>query len=178
MGQAPHSAYWRPMSDEQDSQRSQAEASLEQEIRQTRKFTPQEAMARMAGPGAMKGASPVSPVKQAEVAIANWLKSQVPDSTGVLQIVLHRHLQGSPLLLENVDQPLVALDGFCRRLLESDPLLEEVVREADVEWGRRMDERPHFDRAGSPAHADDPYTLRSVRKTLEEIARQLADEAD
>lgn len=164
------------MSNEQDSQRFGTEAKLEQEIRRARKFTPQEAMARMAGPGAMKGASPVSPVKQAEVAIANWLKCQVPDSTGILQAMLHRHLLGSPLLLENIDRPLVALDGYCRRLLDSDHLLEELVREADVEWGRRMDERPHFDRAGSPAHADDPYTLRSVRKTLEELAQQLVNE--
>ena len=163
------------MSNEQDSRQSEADASVEQEIRLGRKFSPQEAMARMAGPGAMKGASPVSPVTQAELEIGNWLKSQVHDSSGILQLVLQRHLTGSALLFENVDRPLVALSAYCRRLLDSDPLLEEIVREADIEWGRRMDERPRFDRAGTLPYADDPYTLRSVRKLLEEAAEQLAE---
>jgi len=164
------------MSNEQDSRQSQADASVEQEIRLARKFSPQEAMARMAGPGAMKGASPVSPVAQAEMEIGNWLKSQVQDSSGILQLVLQRHLKGSALLFENIDRPLVALSAYCQRLLGSDPLLEEIVREADIEWGRRMDERPRFDRAGMPPSADDPYTLRSVRRLLDEAAIQLADE--
>ena len=42
------------------------DSEVEREIREARKFTPQEALARMAGPGAMKGASPVSPSQQAE----------------------------------------------------------------------------------------------------------------
>ena len=54
----------------------------------------------------------------------------------------------------------------------SDYLLRELVREADVEWGQRMDERPHFAREGSPEHPDDPYTTGSVRKALEEILEQ------
>ena len=45
------------------------ERKLEEEIRQGRKFSASEAVARMAGPGAMKGASPVSPVQQAETEI-------------------------------------------------------------------------------------------------------------
>lgn len=155
---------------------SEADASVEQEIRLGRKFSPEEAMARMAGPGAMKGASPVSPVAQAELEIGNWLKSQFQDASGILQLVLQRHLKGSALLFENVDRPLHALSAFCRKLLDSDALLVELVREADIEWGRRMDERPHFDRPGAPPQADDPYTLRSVRKLLEEAATQLADE--
>jgi hypothetical protein len=166
------------MTNEPGSEQSDADARLEQEIRQGRQFTPQEAMARMAGPGAMKGASPVSPQKQAEVSIGNWLKSQATDSCGILQIVLLRHLKGSPMLLENIDRPLVALHGYCRRLLDSDHLLEDFVREVDVEWGRRMDERPYFDRPGAPADAEDPYTLRSVRSALEEVTRQLADEIE
>jgi hypothetical protein len=48
------------MSDEPDKQRSEANAELEREIRQGRKFTVQEAMARMIAPGAMKGGSPAS----------------------------------------------------------------------------------------------------------------------
>jgi hypothetical protein len=40
-----------------DKRRSAADAELEREIRQGRKFTAREAMGRMLGPGAMKGVS-------------------------------------------------------------------------------------------------------------------------
>jgi hypothetical protein len=165
------------MTDDRDKQRSEADAALEREIREGRKFTPQEAMARLAGPGAMKGASPVSPVQQAETEIGTWLRSNVTDLPGALQLLLHRNLKGSERLLENLEQPLVALAGYCEQLLASDHLLKELVREADVEWGRRMEERPHFDREGTPPDPGDPYTADSVRSVLGEILQQLAAEA-
>ena len=146
---------------------------IEREIRERRKFSPQEAMARMAGPGAMAGASPVSPVRQAEVEVGAWLKKHVADTPGALQLLLHRHVKGSPLLLDNLDTPLVALRGFCADVLDSDYRLAELVREADVEWGRSVDERPHFDRDGAPPHPDDPYTVEAVREALATIVRQL-----
>ena len=59
----------------------QVQASLEEEVRRGRKFTAQEAMARLAGPSAMAGASPVSAVQQAETEIANWLRSHVPGAS-------------------------------------------------------------------------------------------------
>jgi hypothetical protein len=65
-------------------------------------------MARLAGPGAMKGASPVSRVQQAETEIGTWLMNSLPDSGGALKVVLGRHLKGSKLLLESLDQPLAA----------------------------------------------------------------------
>ena len=154
------------MNDERDGGRSEADERLEREIRQGRKFSPKEAMARMAGPGAMKGASPVSRVQQAELEIGSWLSSNLPDVARALQIVLHRHVKGSERLLNNLDRPLVALAGYCRELLDSDYLLKELVREADVEWGQRMDERPYFDKDISPPHQSDPYTIESVRKAL------------
>ena len=67
------------MNDDQDSDRSAAKDELEREIRQVRKFTPKEAIARLAGPGAMKGASPVSRVQQAEIEIGSWLRSHLTD---------------------------------------------------------------------------------------------------
>ena len=150
------------------------ESEIEREIRQARKFNPQEALAKMAGPGAMKGASPVSPVRQAEVEIGAWLKTHVSDTPGALQLLLHRNAKGSPLLLENLDRPLVALRGLCQEILDSDYRLAELVREADVEWGRSVDERPHFEREGSPTHPDDPYSVDGVRQALTEIVRKLA----
>src|SRR5512139_3818245 len=155
-----------PMNNDDDKPTSDANSDVEKEIRQGRKFSTREAMARMAGPGAMKGASPVSPVQQAETEIGNWLNDNLADPCGALKVVMHRHLKGSEPLLKNVGQPLSALADFCASLLDSDYLLTEVVREADIEWGRSMDERPYFDREGSEPDPGDPYTYESVRKAL------------
>jgi hypothetical protein len=163
------------MSDDQEKQRSEAYAELEREMRQGRKFTAQEAIARMVGPGAMKGASPVSKVQQAETEIGTWLGSNLTDSAGALQALLHRQLKASELLLNNLDQPLLALADYCQQVLASDYRLEELVREADVEWGRRMEERPHFNREGFPAHPDDLYTNDSVRTALGEVLTKIPE---
>ena len=163
------------MSQKQNTQRSEADAELEREIREGRKFTLEEAVARMVGPGAMKGESPIPRMKQAEFEIESWLTSNVVDAGGALKVVLHRHVKRSELLLDNFDQPLVVLASYCKRVLESDYLLEEFVRDADIEWGRVMGERPHFERKGSPGHPDDPYTVESVRNALCELLTQLAN---
>ena len=120
------------MNDEQDKQSGEAESRIDREIRQARKFTPEEALARMAGPGAMKGASPVSPVQQAETEIGTWLRVHVADPAGVLQMLLQRNLRDSELLLENLEHPLTALTRYCRKVLGSGYLLEELVRQADM----------------------------------------------
>ena len=89
-------------------------------------------------------------------------------------MVLHRNVKGSELLLNNFDQPLVVLANYCQRVLDSDYLLEELVRDADIEWGRAMGERPYFEKAGTPSDPDDPYTVESVRNALSRLLRQLA----
>jgi hypothetical protein len=123
----------------------------------------------------MKGASPVSPVQQAETEIGTWLRSNVPDPAGALAALLHRHLKGSELLLDNLERPLTALAQYCEDLLASEYLLKDLVREADVEWSRTMDERPYFEREGSAPNANDPYTVESVRTVLGEMLQQLGD---
>jgi hypothetical protein len=163
------------MSENDDTQRSEADAELEREIREGRKFTLEEAIARMAGPGAMKGESPVARMQQAEFEIESWLTSHVVDAGGALKVVLHRHVKRSDLLLDNFDEPLVVLASYCQRVLDSDYLLDEFVRDADVEWGRVMGERPYFEREGSSRHPDDPYTVDSVRNALSELLTQLAN---
>lgn len=159
------------MIDERDAR--PADEDAERELRHARKFSMQDAMARLAGPGAMKGASPVSEVQQAENEVGTWLRANVADTAGALKTVLHRHIRGSELLLTNVKQPLVAVATYCERVLGSEQRLIEVVREADVEWGRMMEERPHFDRAGLAPHPEDPYTLASVRAALDDVVRRL-----
>ena len=53
-----------PVSDEHPDPSTDADAKLQREIRADRKFTLEEAIGRLAGPGAMKGASPISPLKR------------------------------------------------------------------------------------------------------------------
>jgi hypothetical protein len=162
------------MSDNPNKQRSEADAELEREIRKGRKFDLAEAIGRLAGPGAMKGVSPVPRTEQAAVEIENWLKDHMPAGHGELQKVLLRWVAGSELLLNNFDQPLVVLAAFCQKVLDSDYVLKELVREADVEWGLVQGERPYFDKEGSPPDADDPYSVESVRNTLSQLLAQLA----
>jgi len=162
------------MSDHQEMQRSEADAELEREIREGRKFTLEEAIGRLAGPGAMKGESPVTRMQQAEIEIGSWLRSHLTDAGGSLEVVLHRRVKGSELLLNNFDQPLVVLASYCRKVLGSDFHLKEIVRDADVEWGRVMGERPYFEKEGSSHNPEDPYTVESVRSTLSELLTQLA----
>src|SRR5262249_52364836 len=160
--------------DDQDRQRSEADAELEREVRKGRKFTLAEAVGRLAGPGAMKGESPVARMQQAEVEIESWLRSHLADAGGALQVVLGRRVKGSALLLNNFDRPLAVLADCCQRVLDSHYLLEELVRDADVEWGRVMGERPHFEKEGSPPDPDDPYTAESVRNALTGLLKQMA----
>jgi hypothetical protein len=124
----------------------------------------------------MKGESPVARLQQAEIEIGSWLRCHLADAGGGLEVALHREIRESELLLNNLDQPLVVLAGYCQRALASDYLLKELVRNADVEWGRVMGERPHFEREGSPQHPDDPYTVESVRMCLSRLLNELRDE--
>lgn len=158
-----------------DKRLSDADAELEREIRQGRKLGVRDLMAHIAGPGALKGASPISPVQQAETEIGTWLGKNLSDGDGALRVVLHRHLKGSALLLDNLDRPLVALGEYCRKLLAADNLLKDIVGEADLEWGRAMDEKPHFERAGADPHPQDPYTSESVRRILSEALGRLPE---
>src|SRR5262249_47315844 len=134
------------MSDKRETQRSDADAELEREIRKERKFTLAEAIGRMAGPGAMKGESPIARMEPAGGEIETWLRTQLAGGGGGLEVVLLRRVKESELLLSNFDQPLVVLAGYCQQILDSDYLLKELVRDADIEWGRVLGERPHFEK--------------------------------
>ncbi|HEY2585660.1 MAG TPA: hypothetical protein VGI81_07845 [Tepidisphaeraceae bacterium] len=152
--------------------RSEADAELEREIRKERKFSLGEAIGRLAGPGCMKGASPVARTQQAAAEIQHHLRDRLTDPGGVLAEVLVRHIQSSDLLLQNLDEdPLAVLAQYVRRVLNSPYLLNELVRDADVEWGRMHDERPIFEREGLPPRSDDPYTVESVRIALLELSK-------
>ena len=159
------------MSGDNPERSTEADADLQREIRAERKFTLAEAIGRMGGPGMMKGASPVSGMQQAVAEIQSYLSRH---SGGDLPCVFLRHVKESELLLHGFRQPLVVLADCVQKVLDSEYLLKELVREADVEWGREFGERPYFEKDGCPPHPDDPYTLESVRAALTRLARALA----
>lgn len=162
------------MSDGQPKRPSEADLELERQIRSERKFSLTEAIGRMAGPGAMKGASPVTRKQQAEAEIEGFLRSHLIDTAGVLPDLLLRDVKGSELLLNDFDHPLAVLAAYVQRVLDSEYLLKELAREADLEWGRVFNERPHFEKEGSPPDPDDPYTAESVRNTLSQLIGRLS----
>lgn len=162
------------MNRDEKQPRSTADEELEREIRKDRKFTLAEAIGRMAGPGAMKGVSPITRQKQAEVEIENWLGDHLSAANDELRIVINRRVKGSELLMLHYEQPFVVLAALFRKVLDSDYLLKELVREADVEWARLNDERPYFEKEGSAPHPDDPYTVGSVRALLTGLIEQLS----
>lgn len=161
------------MSDEKKKKRSEADAELEREILKERKFTLEEAIGRLIGPGGMKGESPVARMQQAEMEIEIWLRDRLADAGGPLKVVLHRQFRASEVLLHNFEKPLDALASYCKSVLASDYLLSELTRETDCEWGRVMDERPFFEREGSTPNPEDPYTIDSVRNALCKILTAL-----
>jgi hypothetical protein len=161
------------MNDDPPKRRSKADADLEREIRAERTFSLEEAIGRMAGPGAMKGVSPISRKQQAEIVIQEYLDQHLADGADVLSGVLLRQVTGNEQLLHNLDEPLAVLAGHVQHILDSEYLLSELVREADVAWGRMAGERPHFEQAGCQPHPDDPYTVESVHAALSELVGKL-----
>ena len=151
------------------------ESDLEREIRSQRKFNMSEAIARAGGAELLKGASPVTLKRQAELEIALYLESHLVGSGVPFENVLVRHVADSALLLEQgYEKPLCALKCVIDRLLRSEERLREFVRQIDAEWGRINQERPHFDRKGKPPSPDDPYTIASVQKSLSQLMSDLS----
>jgi hypothetical protein len=157
------------MSETKQPREADSAADVEREIRRGRTFSLSDAIGRLGGSGMLKGASPVPPIEQTEAAIANYLRAHLDDPGGVLVQVLMRNVRTSEILIENFDQPAVVLAGYVNQVLNSDTLLKDLVREADVEWGRTLGDRPLFEQEGRPPDPDDPYTLASVRRALTQL---------
>jgi hypothetical protein len=151
-------------------------AEFEREIREGRKFSLAEAIGRLAGPGMMKGVSPATGKQQAEARIEKYLEQHLSSPAGALSAVLLRHVKENEILLNNLDQPLVALASCVQRILDSEYMLQAVVRQADCEWGRIYGERPHFERPGAEPDPEDPYTATSVRAALTQLIATLSKE--
>src|SRR6188472_1555767 len=106
------------MGDDPSKRGVQLDPDIEREIRKGRKFSMAEAIGRLAGPGMMKGVSPVTRRVQAEAEIGNYLNRHIIDAGGVLPGVLLSQVKANDQLLNNFDQPLVVLTGHVRQVLE------------------------------------------------------------
>jgi len=143
---------------------------IEREIRSHHKADLAGALAGRDEGGHLRGASPTPVVRRALLEVEHWLATHLHDTEGVLLAVILRRLAADPALLEaNLERPAATVATWTERLLARPPLVEDLVREVDREWGRRYQERPHFDRPGSPPHPDDPYTIAGVTAELRRI---------
>jgi hypothetical protein len=167
----------RPMNAKDSKQPFKLDDGIEQEIRAQRKFTLAEAIGRLGG-GMIKGTSPVSAKRQAELVIERFLTSDLLDSEGALRIVLNRTVRESEIFMLHYDQPLESLARLLERLLDSENRLRRFVNQVDAEWGRINSERPLLEIEGRPAHPDDPYTLASVKQKLATLLERLSASAD
>lgn len=148
--------------------------ALEREVRRGRAFSTEEALGRMLGSGAMKGASPVDRLRQARAEIDAAVRRLLRDPGGALGPLLVREAGDGPEVLARLDAPLAGLADYLTGVLAAPARLEELVRAADAAWGAMMDERPRFDRPGEPPAPDDPYTAASVRASLAGLRAALA----
>ncbi len=165
------------MSEDKKDPPGPKDAEIEREIRSGRKFSLAEAIGRIGGSGVLKGASPVTQKRQAELEIERYLESHLVDGEGALEVVLFRRARESEILFKmGYEQPLVALALFCERILGSEGLLQDFVNDVDAEWGRIYLQRPHFQKDGRPPHPDDKYTFSSVRVSLSGLLEKLRAE--
>src|SRR6476660_8175554 len=117
------------MSDDQKkkTKEEEADAELQRESLVGRKFTIAEAIGRLAGPGMMKGVSPITGKEQADAVLQEYLRFHLADSGGALSCVLLRRVKESELLLAGFEQPLVVLAGYLEQVLGSQFKLKELV---------------------------------------------------
>jgi len=165
------------LSDEKGRSQSPEDAELEREVLSRRKFSLTEAIGRAAG-DLMKGASPVTRKRQAELVIEQYLEGRLSDAAGALRVVLQRRAgESEDLLAEGYEAPLAALGRFTEALLAAEGRLRRFVGEVDAEWGRIHAERPYFEVEGTPPRAGDPYTVESVRAVLASLLDRLRDDS-
>lgn len=145
---------------------------LEREIRSHRKFSLAEAIGRMGG-DLLKGTSPVTGKRQAELVVENYLRKYLPDAEGALQAVLQRQIKESDVLLKGFEYPFDVLSQVLESLLASEQRLRRFVGQVDAEWGRLYAERPYFEMADRAPHPHDPYTYDSVRELLVKLLADL-----
>ena len=79
---------------------------------------------------------------------------------------------------QHLAHPLQALLGLLKSIVENPPILYELVRQVDMQWGQMNNERPYFQRPGQLPHPNDEYTHESVEQQLCELICCLKSELD
>lgn len=147
---------------------------IEREARMNRKFSLADVIGHE-GAGFFRGESMVPKLTQATNALTSFVDAHLNDTSGAIKVVMKRRIRtNEPLVDRHLEDPLMALEALLDELLANDEALYEFVREVDVEWGRLMMERPHFQKPGEDAHPDDEHTHASVRADLAELRAKLA----
>jgi len=143
---------------------------IEQEIRAQRQSSLADALAGQDNGSHLKGASPTPVLKRALLEIDQWLSRCLRDNEGSLMAVILRRLRQRPEQLEaGLGTPAVTVAAWLDMVLAHDSILEDLVREVDMDWGQRNQERPFFERPGQEPHPDDPYTKAGVRQQLADL---------
>ena len=158
------------MSDDESKKQDRA---IEQEARMVRKFSLADAIGSE-GAGFFKGESLVPKLMQAVAKLEIFIDGNVSDSSGALRTMLNRQVRTSETVVgAHFDDPLVALEILVEQILDNDARFYEFVRQVDAEWGRSMQERPHFQQPDEEPHPDDEHTHESVRAKLETLRDKL-----
>ena len=158
-----------------DDEYKKKEREIEQEARMGRKFSLADAIGSE-GTGFFKGESLVPKLMQAVAKLENFIDCNVSDSSGALRTMLNRQVRTNETVVgAHFDDPLVALDILVEQILDNDTRFYEFVRQVDAEWGRSMQERPHFQQPGEEPHPDDEHTHESVRAKLEILRDKLRE---
>ena len=148
--------------------------SLAEAVRQGRRFSLADAVAREAG-GSLKGASPVPAARQLVLAIEQILERDLPDPDGSLvRTVAAQLADNTPLLARHFSNPTGALGEYLDAVLAEPSTLADLVRQADARWGRDYAERPHFERPDQAPDPDDPYTVAGVGTLLRILRARLS----
>lgn len=146
-----------------------ADQALEQEIRQTRKFSLAAAIAQE-GSSFLKGESLVPPLIQVKNELTVFMRNHLRDPEGALQATLLDLIQADDVVCSRYfEAPLQALVEILQPLVTQDAALRNFVRRVDMRWGELYGERPHFEIPGQPPHPDDQYTVASVRSQLQDL---------
>ncbi len=164
------------VNDDQPSSADDDSRRIEQEIRSRRSADLASVLAGQDGGGHLKGASPTPVLQRAMIEIQQWLAASLYDGEGALRAVILRRLELEAERLESgLGDPAATVGAWLDRVLPRPTVVAELVRQADMEWGRLYGERPHFDRPGQAPHPDDPYTVAGVTASLTDLRRRCPD---
>ncbi|MEM8720580.1 MAG: hypothetical protein AAGE84_14970 [Cyanobacteria bacterium P01_G01_bin.39] len=145
---------------------------LQQDILDSRPYSLAEAIGREGGTF-LKGESTVPKLVQVITAINTFIDRNLIDPEAALQAILHQWVKGDPRVSKYKETPLAALGEILQSLINSPPLLYELVHQVDLKWGQMYGERPYFQQPGQLPHPNDPYTHESVKQDLLDLQSKL-----